>query len=346
MSNSTAHDKPMRLALLGLWHPHAPGMLRQITAHPEEFTLVGAWDPEPELAAAKREAWKSIADVRLFPTAEALLDQKLDGVVVEGIVSENLSHARLGLERGLPVLLEKPFGCNLAETRATFNLAREKNVHLQLAYLFRYMSAVEEMLTRAKRGDIGPIYEFRGRLPKDFRLYDEHVATLGHYRAGIFFEMAGHLIDFMCSLLGKPQEIKSILGHFHPTRAAADTRDFVDTGAALFGFERAVGVIEVPALEIVQDQRRIEVYGTDGALVIPHLGSGHLSNDAIQPLDVLNRGATTWERLPLKQAVLQIRDLREFAAVVAGKKAPNYPLDHDLIVQETLLASCGMTGPA
>lgn len=346
MSTAPAPDKPMRLALLGLWHPHAPGMLRQITAHPQEFTLVGAWDPNPELAAAKREAWKSIADVRLFPTAEALLDQQLDGVVVEGIVSENLSHARLGLEHGLPVLLEKPFGCNLAETRATFKLARDKRVHLQLAYLFRYMSAVEEMLTRAKRGDIGPIYEFRGRLPKDFRLYDEHVATLGHYRAGIFFEMAGHLIDFMCSLLGKPNDIKSILGHFHPIRAAAETRDFVDTGAALFGFERAVGVIEVPALEIVQDQRRIEVYGTDGALVIPHLGSGHLSNDAIQPLDVLARGATTWERVPLKQAVLQIRDLREFASVVAGVKAPNYTLDHDLIVQETLLAACGMTGPA
>lgn len=342
MSKATAHDKPMRLAMLGLWHPHAPGMLRQIASHPEEFTLVGAWDPNAELAAAKREAWKSIADVRVFPTAAALLDEKLDGIVVEGIVSENLAHARLGLERGLPVLLEKPFGCNLAETRATFELARAKNVHLQLAYLFRYMSAVEEMLTRAKRGDIGPIYEFRGRLPKDFRLYDEHVATLGHYRGGIFFEMAGHLIDFMCALLGKPNEIKSLLGHFHPTRTAADTQNFVDTGAALFGFERAVGIVEVPALEIVQDQRRIEVYGTDGALVIPHLGSGHLSNDAVQPLDVLARGATTWERLPLKQAVLQIRDLREFAAVVAGKKEPKYSLDHDLVVQETLLAACGM----
>ena len=71
----------MRLAMLGLWHPHAPGMLRQIAAHPQEFTLVGAWDPNPELAAAKREAWKSIADVRLFPTAEALTSEPHNGVV-------------------------------------------------------------------------------------------------------------------------------------------------------------------------------------------------------------------------------------------------------------------------
>jgi len=332
----------MRLALLGLWHPHTPGLVRQIVAHPAEFTLVGAWDPDAALAARRREEWKSTTDLRLFDSPEALLAEPLDGVVIEGVVARNLSYARMGLERGLPVLMEKPFGSDIAEARAVYALAREKKLHFQLAYLFRYMSAVEEMLARAKRGDIGHIYEFRGRLPKDFRLYDEHVATLGQYGGGIFFEMAGHLIDFMCALLGPPREIKSITGHYHPTIAAAATGNFVDTGAALFGFDRAVGIVEVPALEVTPDQRRIEVYGTEGALIIPHLGSGHLSNDAMQPLDVLARGRTEWERLPLKQAVLQIRDLREFAAVVAGKKQPDYSLEHDMAVQEALIAASGM----
>jgi predicted dehydrogenase len=328
----------MRLALLGLWHPHAPGMVRQIAAYPEEFTLVGVWDPDPALAQKRREEWKPYIDLKIFDSAEALLAEKLDGVVVEGIVADNCRHARLALERGLPVLLEKPFGASLAETRATFELAKHKNLHLQLVYLFRYMSAVEEMLTRARRGDIGHVYEFRARLPKDFSLYEEHVETLGQYPGGIFFEMAGHVIDFMCSILGPPREVKSILGHYHPTRGGK----FVDNGVALFGFERGVGIIEVPALEITTDQRRIEVYGTEGALVIPHMGSGHLSNNAVQPLDVLACDGKTWERLNLKAAVLQIRDLREFAAVVAGKKPPNYTLDHDLAVQEALLTASGM----
>lgn len=341
--SSTSTGKPMRLALLGMWHTHAAGMVRQIATHPDEFTLVGAWDPDAALAAQRREQWKSFADIRLFDSPDALLAEPLDGVVVEGIVSDNLSYARMGLERGLPVLMEKPFGSDLAEARATFAMARENKLHLQLVYLFRYMSAVEEMLTRAKRGDIGHIYEFRGRLPKDFRLYDEHVATLGQYRGGIFFEMAGHLIDFMCALLGPPREIKSLTGHHHPTIPAAAVGDFVDNGTAIFGFERAVGIVEVPALEITNDQRRIEVYGTEGALIIPHLGSGHLSNDATQPLDVLARGSSSWERLPLKQAVLQIRDLREFAAVVAGRKQPDYSLEHDMAVQEALLVASGMS---
>jgi len=313
-------------------------MVRQIAAHPEEFTLIGAYDPDPALAARRRAEWQPQLDLKLYDSAEALLAERPDGVVIEGIVADNCRYARLALEHGLPVLLEKPFGSSLAETRATFELAKRQNLHLQLVYLFRYMSAVEEMLTRARRGDIGHVYEFRARLPKDFSLYEEHVETLGQYAGGIFFEMAGHVIDFMCSILGPPREVKSILGHYHPTRGGP----FIDNGVALFGFERAVGIIEVPALEITNDQRRIEVYGTEGALVIPHMGSGHLSNNTVQPLDVLGRDGKTWERLNLRAAVLQIRDLREFAAVVAGQKPPSYTLDHDRAVQEALLTASGM----
>ena len=45
-------------------------------------------------------------------------------------------------------------------------------------------------------------------------------------------------------------------------------------------------------------------------------------------------------RLPA--ATLQISDLREFAAVVAGKKRPDFSMEHDLAVQETLLRASGM----
>jgi predicted dehydrogenase len=330
---------PFRLALLGVWHPHAPGMVRQIAAHPEEFELVGCWDADRAMVEQRRSQWSSLLpDLRWFDSADDLLDQQLDGVLVEGIVSENLSHARRALERHLPVLCEKPAGTTIAEAEATFALARRQGVHLQMAYLFRYMSAVEEMLRRAKRGDIGHVYEFRGRLPKDLPLYQEHVDTLGQYSGGIFFEMAGHAIDFMCSILGPPREITSVVGHHHPTRDG----QFVDNGAALFGFEKALGIVEVPALEITPDQRRFEVYGTEGALIIPHLGSGHLANNAVQPLDVLSRDGKTWERLNLPAAVLQIRDLREFAAVVRGEKQPDYSPEHDLAVHAALVKSSGM----
>jgi hypothetical protein len=77
-------------------------------------------------------------------------------------------------------------------------------------------------------------------------------------------------------------------------------------------------------------------------MIIPHTGSGHLGNNPYQPLDVLKKGATSWERINFPAAVLQIRDLREFAAVVRGEKQPKFTLEHDLAVQETLMTASGM----
>jgi predicted dehydrogenase len=330
---------PLKLGMLGMWHTHADGIVRQVAAHPDEFTLAGFHDPDPAVVARQVPRWSpQIPDFRLFATADELLREPLDGVIVEGRVDQNLALARQAIERGFPVMLEKPAGVDLDEFRRLHELARTKRLHLQVIYLFRSMSAVRELLTRGRRGDLGAIYEFRGRLPKDFTLYESYVAELGHYPGGIFFEMAGHLVDMMVALLGKPTRIVPFLRHHH----TAGPQSFVDHGVAVFEFERALGIIEVPALEVAVDSRRIEVYGTEGACVIPHLGSGHLGNDAVQPVEVFRAGSPGWQRLEPRAATLQISDLREFAAVLAGRKAPDFSAAHDLAVQEALLVASGM----
>src|SRR5947199_3914023 len=98
--------------------------------------------------------------MRLFDSAEALLHERLDGVIVEGRVDDNLKLARLALESGRPVLLEKPAGDRFDDYRRLLDLAQRKHLHVQMIYLFRYMSAVVEMLRRARQGDLGRIYEF------------------------------------------------------------------------------------------------------------------------------------------------------------------------------------------
>src|SRR5687767_7426892 len=128
---------PLRLAMLGLWHPHAPGMAKQIAAHSAEFELVGVWDPDRSLAEKRRDQWAAVLpNLQVYDSADGLLDQPLDGVVVEGIVAENMAHARRAIGRKLPALVEKPAGANMAEARETFALAQRQGVHLQLAYLF------------------------------------------------------------------------------------------------------------------------------------------------------------------------------------------------------------------
>ncbi len=331
---------PLKLGMLGMWHTHADGIVRQVADHPDEFTLVGFHDPDPEVVKDRRKRWEpKIKDFRVFDKPEQLLQEKLDGVVVEGRVFENLKLARMALESGKPVLLEKPAGDNLDDYRKLLDFAQRKHLRVQMIYLFRYMSAVQEMLKRVRKGELGRVYQFRARLPKDLASYQRFVEELKPYKGGMFFEMAGHVIDMMVALLGKPKEVEPCLAHHHTEPPAS----YVDNGVAVFSFANAFGIIEVPALEVAPHSRRIEVYGTEGALVIPHLGSGHLANKDIQPIEVYKAGKKDWERIELPAQTLQIKDLREFAATIAGKKDPDFSFEHDLAVQEALLRASGMT---
>lgn len=332
---------PFRLGMLGMWHTHADGIVRQVVANPQDFSLVGFWDPQPQVVTERQKRWQPLVpNFRLFDKPEALLRENLDGVVVEGRVHENLRLASLALEAGKPVMLEKPAGDHFDAHRRLVDSAQRKHLHVQMIYLFRYMAAVQEMLQRNRKGHFGRIYEFRGRLPKDLRDYQRFVEELSPYKGGMFFEMAGHLIDMMVALLGPPRQVTPFLAHHHREGPAG----YIDNGVAMFGFDNAWGIVEIPALEVAPHSRRIEVYGTEGALVIPHLGSGHLANKNLQPVEVVRAKQANWERLDLTAVPLQISDLREFAAVVVGKKRPDFTMEHDLAVQEALLRASGMFG--
>src|SRR5688572_20596327 len=99
----------MKLGMLGMWHTHAEGIVRRVAEHPDEFTLVGFYDPDPAVVADRRKRWEPlIKNVRVFDKPQQLLLEELDGVVVEGRVHENLAMAKLALESGRSVMLEKP----------------------------------------------------------------------------------------------------------------------------------------------------------------------------------------------------------------------------------------------
>lgn len=330
---------PIRFGMLGMWHSHANGIVREIAAHRQEFRLVGCYEAEADVAADRSRRWgELLPEVHVFDTPEELLRQELDAVIVEGRVHDNLRYARMALESGRPVMLEKPAGTDQREFEEIIDLCQRKHLHCQMIYLFRYMSAVEEMLRLARKGELGDVYFFRARLPKDLDDYDRFVDELKLYPGGIFFEMAGHVIDMMVAILGKPKEVTPLLGHHHRDKPG----DFVDNGIAAFQFDHAWGVIEAPILEVAPHSRRIEVFGTEGACVIPHLGSGHLPNKNIQPIEVYRQGDDGWKTIELPAKTLHISDLREFIAVVSGLKAPDYDFEHDLNVQEALLRASRM----
>src|SRR3954451_16043395 len=102
------------------------------------------------------------------------------------------------------------------------------------------MSAVRQLLRHARRGELGRVYEFRARLPKLLGDYQRFVEELKPYRGGIFFEMAGHIIDLMVAVLGKPRDVTPFLAHHHDQ----PPKEYVDNGLAVCAFDGAWGILE------------------------------------------------------------------------------------------------------
>lgn len=91
-------------------------------------------------------------------SAEELVAQPgLDAVIVTSPHTLHYPHARLALERGLHVLCEKPMCIHGQEARELVGLAREKHVHLLVAYGWHYKPFVQQAKRWLDEGRIGEV---------------------------------------------------------------------------------------------------------------------------------------------------------------------------------------------
>jgi predicted dehydrogenase len=90
-------------------------------------------------------------------SAEELVWQPLDAVVVTSPHTLHHAHAKLALERGLHVMCDKPMCTSGAHARELVQLARDKNVHLLVPYGWHYKSFVQTAKQWLDEGAIGPV---------------------------------------------------------------------------------------------------------------------------------------------------------------------------------------------
>lgn len=147
-------DAPVRVAFIGA------GAISQshrvaFEAHPDRLRLVGVADPF--LASAQRLA-EPFGALALEDPA-TLLDElrgRVDAVVVTTPHYLHLLHAGLALERGLPVLIEKPAACTLAELRELQALERRHGTFAQAGQMQRFgreENWLKQWLTSADFGE-------------------------------------------------------------------------------------------------------------------------------------------------------------------------------------------------
>ncbi len=152
----------------------------------EGAELVAVADSSSERAEALAEQF----GCRAVSSPAELIGQ-VDAVTISAPTMAHYELAKLFVENGVPVLIEKPLAVNAEQGRAIVNLAKEKNVIVAVGHSERCNPVVQAM----KRLDIEPMFiEVTRVSPYPFRSMD----------IGVVLDVMIHDIDIILSLAGSP----------------------------------------------------------------------------------------------------------------------------------------------
>jgi predicted dehydrogenase len=137
---------------------------------------------------------------------DLLACEGLDVVYVATPHVYHCENALMCLENGLPVLCEKPFSMNTAETRRMIEAAHRNRVFLMEALWSLFIPGVQKAFDLLEQGVIGDLHTIRANLgfhmpPDDLdgRVYNK---ALG---AGSLLDLGGYPAMLSLALFGKPE---------------------------------------------------------------------------------------------------------------------------------------------
>ena len=323
----------VKFAQYGILHSHAAGKAAVLKANPD-VSFCGVYEPDPSVREA-RGAVEAYDGVNWFEAKEDMLDDaSIAAIAVEGAIAQNLEFAREALERGKHVWLDKPAGDDWEKFQSLVAMARQKGLLLQLGYMFRYNAGFRFILDWANSGRLGDVFSVRGRMST--LVGEDRREGLAVHEGGILFELLCHLMDIVVAVLGRPDRVTSFLRNERGTVPA-----FRDNAAAIFEYENALAIVESSALEVSAfPSRRFEVYGTRGSIVMEPLEPDPVVRLCLdEARDGFNKG---WQTVPVENEPRYVGSLRSMVAEIRGRKPPVRSLDHELIVQETVLRAAGV----
>ena len=203
--------------------------------------------------------------------AAALSKTKPDIAIVSTTNREAMPIARAALEAGADVLVEKPFGRNVAEARAMVAAATAAKRSLAVGFTLRYQPALVRARELAERGEIGTIqfvrcvYGHGGRrgYEREWRA-DPEIAG-----GGELLDQGVHVVDLLVHWLGRPARVQAEL-----TTLAWPMQVEDNAFATLRWAEGPVAQFHVSWSQWI-NRFTWQVYGSEGAIEVEGLGGSY-----------------------------------------------------------------------
>jgi len=142
---------------------------------------------------------------------EALVsDPEVDAVYVGTPHPMHHANARLALEAGKPVLVEKAFTMNAAEARDLVALAREKRLFLMEAMWTRFLPHMTEIRRLLEAGELGELVTVQADHGQWFVLDPAHRLFARELGGGALLDLGVYPVSFASMVLGTPNRIVTL----------------------------------------------------------------------------------------------------------------------------------------
>src|SRR6266702_1841113 len=246
-----------------------------------------------------------------FDSAEELCrSSEVDAVFVTTPNACHLSDVLLAINCGKPVLCEKPMAVNADECRRMVEAAREANLLLGVAQVFRFENSTARLMERIAAGQIGkPVF---ARSEFSFPAAQGHarkwINDLSVAGGGPIADVGVHCIDTLRYILR--DEVVRVSG-----RGLFDNNSGEMEAAATLTLEFSRGTLASVMVSFRAEYRTtIEVVGETGVL---------RADDALNVEKLINvkllRAGVVVETETLSNRLAYARQVDEFAAAVEGK---------------------------
>jgi predicted dehydrogenase len=326
---------PVRFGQFGTKHGHARGKWHAlVTSH--EVEAVGIWEPDADARAAERSS-EAYAGAQWCTSADDLLtDPSIVAIAVEGRNDESLAMAHAAIDAGKHLWFDKPAGEDWPGFQDLMAKAQERGLYVQMGYMFRYQPGFQKVAECARVGMLGQVFSIRAHMST--RISIEACRIQSVHQGGIFYDLAGHMLDQIVWLLGRPDRAT----FFARNDATPDVPGYADNTLGVFEFDRALAFIDIAAMEPGPQARRFEIYGTYGSAITEPFDPGDTVRlTLLEPWGSYGPGEQILKLPTVTRQQMYERELVAFLAVLRGDRNPIRTPEHELLVQETLLRATG-----
>lgn len=192
----------LRIGVIGYGY-WGPNIVRNLHGQ-KNLQAVMVCDKSPAALGRVRRAYSDVQTVS--DPLEVLRSPEVDAVAVITPVWTHYELAKLALENGKHVFVEKPFTSNLAQAEELVELAARKNLTIMVDHTFLFTGAVRKITELAESGALGDLY-----------YYDSLRVNLGLFQhdVSVIWDLAPHDLSIMDHIIKAEPEAIVATGEKH-----------------------------------------------------------------------------------------------------------------------------------